>query len=337
MHILGIETSCDETSIAIINDNKQALFHKTISQSSNYGGIVPEVASRKHLVNIDVLLKEIVRSVDLKIIDAVAVTAGPGLIGSLMVGVVCAKAVAAVLRKPIIVVNHLAGHALTIMLTEDVSYPFLVLLVSGGNTQFLIVKDVNDYIKLGETLDDALGEAFDKIARILGFGYPGGALIEQRAVAGNETKYVFARPMINSGDCNFSFSGLKTDVARKIKGLQPLNEQKINDICASFQNAVTDVMEKKILLAFDRFVLETGKTCKDFVLCGGVAANKYIRCRLEQLCKSHQIRFLSPPLALCGDNALMIALVGLECYKRSLIDDISFAPKAQWPLCCAWS
>lgn len=332
MQILGIETSCDETSIAIVDGNRKILFHKTLSQDSKYGGIVPEVASRKHLENIKLILQELVGLCDLSTIDAIAVTAGPGLIGSLMVGVVCAKAIASVLKKPIIAVNHLAGHALTIQLIEEVQYPFLTLLVSGGNTQFLIVKDVDNYTKIGETLDDALGEAFDKVARMLGFGYPGGAIIERRANFGDENKYVLAKPMINSPNCNFSFSGLKTDVARKIQSLQPLDEQKICDLCASFQKSVTDVLAKKILLAFEKFALETGKACNDFVLCGGVSANQYIRNKLIDLCRLHNVRFLSSPLSLCGDNAAMIALVGVEKFKKGLIDNINFAPRAQWPL-----
>lgn len=327
MKILGIESSCDETSVAVVNDNRQILFHKTLTQTAKYGGIVPELASRSHLENIDILLKDLVQSVNLNDIDAVAVTAGPGLIGSLMVGVICAKVVASILRKPIIAVNHLSGHALTIRLVEEVSYPFLTLLVSGGNTQFLIVRDANDYVKLGETLDDALGEAFDKVARMLGLGYPGGPKIEQRASAGDENKYALARPMMNSGDCNFSFSGLKTDVARKIKSLQPLDKTTINDLCAGFQCAITDVLEKKILIALDR-----APACNTFVLCGGVSANKYIQARLEKLCNSRDIKFLNAPISLCGDNAAMIAWAGLELYRKGFASDLTFMPRAKWPL-----
>ena len=331
LKILGIETSCDESSVAIVREDKKILFHRTISQSSShlkYGGVVPEVASRAHLENLDKLLDEVIESgFDLKELDAIAVTYCPGLIGGLIVGAMYAKAIAAVLKKPVLAINHLAGHALTIQLKEDVEYPFLTLLVSGGNTQFLIVKDVDQYVKLGETRDDALGEAFDKVARMLGLEYPGGPEIEKRARLGEENKYNFPKPMWSSANCDFSFSGLKTDVSRKINALDKLEDEEVNNICASFQKTVTEVLKKKTSVAIDLFKRETKQDAKAFVLCGGVAANKYIYEKLKNFCEAQDVKFLTPPKELCGDNAAMIAWTGIERYKKGLIDDLNFCPQ----------
>jgi N6-L-threonylcarbamoyladenine synthase len=332
MKILGIETSCDDTSLAVVSADKKILFHKTASQKSNHGGVVPEVASRAHLKNIQELLVELKSCIDLSTIDAVAVTSGPGLIGSLMVGVVYAKAIASVLKKPIIAVNHLAGHALTIRLTDEVAYPYLALLVSGGNTQFLIVKGVDEYMLLGQTLDDALGEAFDKVSKMLGLGYPGGPVVEKRAKLGDESKFAFAKPMIHSRNCDFSFAGLKSDVARHIQRLGTLSEQDINDVCASFQKTISVVLEKKISVALERFAQETGGQPSAFVLCGGVSANKYVAARLGLLCDASGVRFMCSPLELCGDNAAMIAWVGIELCQAGFIDSLHFAPRAKWSL-----
>ncbi|NRA73521.1 MAG: tRNA (adenosine(37)-N6)-threonylcarbamoyltransferase complex transferase subunit TsaD [Rickettsiales bacterium] len=333
LRILGIETSCDESSVAVVCENKEVLFHKTISQTKThleYGGVVPEVASRNHLKNLDIILDDLIASgFDLKDIDAIAVTACPGLIGGLIVGVMYAKALAATLNKPILAVNHLAGHALTIRLTDDVPYPFLTLLVSGGNSQFLIVRDVDKYVKLGETVDDALGEAFDKVARMLGLKYPGGPEIEKRAKLGNEDKYDFAKPMWNSGNCNLSLAGLKTDITRKMQSLDNIGEKEINDICASFQKTVIEVLKRKLSIAFDLFKSKTQQSCKIFVLSGGVAANKYLCQHLDIFCKTHDIKFLVPPKSLCGDNAVMIAWVGVERYKKGLFDSLDFCPQAK--------
>jgi N6-L-threonylcarbamoyladenine synthase len=336
LKILGIETSCDESSVAIVREDKKILFHRTISQSSShlkYGGVVPEVASRAHLENLDKLLDEVIESgFDLKELDAIAVTSCPGLIGGLIVGAMYAKAIAAVLNKPVLAINHLAGHALTIQLKEDVEYPFLTLLVSGGNTQFLIVKDVDQYVKLGETRDDALGEAFDKVARMLGLEYPGGPEIEKRARLGEENKYNFPKPMWNSASCDFSFSGLKTDVSRKINALSKLKNDDINNICASFQKTVTEVLKKKISVALDLFKREIKQDAKAFVLCGGVAANKYIYEKIKNFCEARGIKFLTPPKELCGDNAAMIAWTGIERYKKGLIDNLNFCPQPKCEL-----
>ena len=328
LKILGIETSCDESSVAVIREDKEILFHKTISQTSThlkYGGVVPEVASRNHLKNLDILLDDLIASgFNLKNLDAIAVTSCPGLIGGLLVGTTYAKALAATLAKPILAINHLAGHAVTIRMTDEVQYPFLTLLVSGGNSQFLIVQDVDKYIKLGETVDDALGEAFDKTARMLSLKYPGGPEIEKRAKLGDENKYNFAKPMWNSNNCDLSFSGLKTDVKRTIDKLSPLQEKNVNDICASFQKTITEVLKKKLSIGFEVFKSKTQQVCKTFVLSGGVAANKYICEQLDIFCKIHSVKFLVPPKKLCGDNAAMIAWTGIERYKKGLFDKLDF-------------
>jgi N6-L-threonylcarbamoyladenine synthase len=331
LKILGIETSCDESSVAIVTEDKKILFHKSISQTNahlKYGGVVPEVASRAHLENLDKILDEVIDSgFDLKALDAIAVTSCPGLIGGLIVGVMYAKAIAASLRKPLLAINHLAGHAVTIRLTDEIGYPFLTLLVSGGNTQFLIVKDVDQYIKLGETRDDALGEAFDKTARMMGLSYPGGPQIEKSAKHGDENKYKFPKPMWDSKDCNLSFSGLKTDVARKINSLKKIEEQDVNDISASFQKTIADLLKKKLSIAITSFESELKQKVKTFVLTGGVSANKYICDKLKTFCEEQGIRFLSPPKELCGDNAAMIGWAGIERYKKGLVDALDFPPK----------
>lgn len=329
--ILGIESSCDESSVAIVREDKEVLFHKTLSQDKahlQYGGVVPEVASRAHLLNLDRILDEVVEAgFKLQDLDAIAVTACPGLIGGLIVGVMYAKALAAALKKPLLAINHLAGHAVTIRLTDKVEYPFLTLLVSGGNTQFLIVKDVDQYVKLGETRDDALGEAFDKIARMLGLGYPGGPQIEKRAIDGNPDAYNFPKPMWDSGDCDVSFSGLKSEITRRINDLGQPDDKAINNIAASFQKTVTQLLQKKLSIAFKLFQDEMKQEAKAFVLTGGVSANKYICDNLKAFCDEQGVRFLAPPKALCGDNAAMIAWTGIERYKKGLFDTLDFPPK----------
>jgi N6-L-threonylcarbamoyladenine synthase len=331
LKILGIETSCDESSVAIVNEDKEILFLKTMSQTAShlkYGGVVPEVASRAHLENLDKILDELIGSgFDLNELDAIAVTSCPGLIGALIVGVMYGKALAASLKKPLLAINHLAGHAVTIRMTNEIEYPFLTLLISGGNTQFLIVKDVDQYIKLGETRDDALGEAFDKTARILGLGYPGGPKIEKRARQGDENAYDFPKPMWDSKDCNLSFSGLKSDITRRINAIKEIEDKDINNIAASFQRTITDLLKKKLSIALDLFEFHLKQRAKTFVLTGGVSANKYICGKLESFCNEKNVKFLSPPKELCGDNAAMIAWTGLERYKKGLLDSLDFPPK----------
>jgi N6-L-threonylcarbamoyladenine synthase len=334
--ILAIETSCDETAVAVVSEDKKIHFNRVISQAqkhAKYGGIIPEIASRSHLDDLDSLLDELQTLQDFSYddIDTIAVTAGPGLIGGLIVGVMYAKALSATLNKPIVAVNHLEGHALTCRLTNAVEYPFLLLLVSGGHSQILIVNSVNEYIKLGTTLDDAVGEAFDKTAKMLGLGYPGGPVIEQRAKLGDKTKYKFPRPLSGQG-IDLSFSGLKTSVLRQIEKIENLSEQDINDICASFQEAVKDVLCDKTSRAMLEFIEKHGAAKRSFVVSGGVAANQFICNELQQLCNNNNFSFYAPPISLCGDNAVMIAWAAIERLQAGFIDDITFRPKSRWDL-----
>lgn len=331
--ILAIETSCDETSVALVTSRKEIIINEVISQISDhkkYGGVVPEVASRSHLNYLDSLLDKVKDhyGINFSTIDAIAVTAGPGLIGGVMVGVMYAKAIAASLDKPIIAVNHLEGHALTVRLTSDIEYPFLLLLLSGGHTQFLLVKDVGKYKKIGTTIDDALGEAFDKVAKMLGLGYPGGPIIEKKAQKGNPDAFSFPKSLCNRKDCNFSFSGLKTAVKRTVEqvGKENLTESVICNIAASFQKTVVEILKNKLSNAIEIFIKEMPDNKKAFVLSGGVAANQYIRTKLQNLCIKHDFKFYAPPIELCGDNAAMIGWAAIERFEKGLTDDLSFKP-----------
>ena len=340
MKVLGIETSCDETAVAIVTEDKQILstvLHSQVKEHMPYGGVVPELASRAHLLFIEGLVEKALdeAKTSLSDIDAVAVTAGPGLIGGVIVGTMVGKGIAAATNKPFIAVNHLEGHALTARLTNDVEFPFLLLLVSGGHCQILIVEGVGKYQLLGGTLDDALGEAFDKTAKLLGLGYPGGPIVEKMAVTGDANKYDFPRPLLDRPGCDFSFSGLKTAVFREVtsqhSALSTQHSEFKNDICASFQRVAGDILEDRIKNAIEIFknAHPTGET---MVVAGGVAANKYLNNRLNTLCNSLKMKFIAPPVKLCTDNAAMIAWAGLERFRLGLIDDLNFEPRARWPL-----
>ncbi|MEK6745584.1 MAG: tRNA (adenosine(37)-N6)-threonylcarbamoyltransferase complex transferase subunit TsaD [Pseudomonadota bacterium] len=335
MLILGIETSCDETAAAIVSDDKRILSNIVLSQTEHeaYGGVVPEIAARAHMEHIENVITRALAeaNVSLSEIDAVAATAGPGLIGGVIVGVMTAKAIASVHKKPFIAVNHLEGHALTVRLTDNVPFPYLLLLVSGGHCQFLIVSGVGKYQKLGGTLDDALGEVFDKTAKMLGLGYPGGAAVEQFAKKGDEHKYVFPIPLRGREGCDFSFSGLKTAVRLKIQEIGELTEQNKADICASFQYTATQSVLERAGTAINQFKAQHPEG-KHFVLAGGVAANQYIRGELQKLLTQHELELVAPPIKLCTDNAAMIAWAGIERFKLGLIDGLDFEPRARWPL-----
>jgi N6-L-threonylcarbamoyladenine synthase len=339
MKILGIETSCDETAVAIVQDDKTILSHIVLSQTLQhqpYGGVVPEIAARAHIEALDGIIARAMSDAKIKDysdLDAVAVTAGPGLIGGVIVGVMMAKAIAAAANIPIIAVNHLEGHALTIRLTDDVAFPFMLFLVSGGHCQVLAVEGVGKYQKLGETIDDSLGEAFDKVAKMLGLGYPGGPAVEQRALKGNAKRFDFPRSMRGREGCDFSFSGLKTAVKREVDALNSISEQDIDDICASFQTCVGDILEERVSNAIVMFS-ELFPDAKTLVLAGGVAANKYINARLRQTTDKYGFLLKSPPISLCTDNGAMIAWAGVERFKAGLIDDLDFKPRARWPLSC---
>jgi N6-L-threonylcarbamoyladenine synthase len=341
--ILGIETSCDETAAAVVTDERKILSNEVLSQIREhqpYGGIVPEIAARAHLNTIDTIVAHAMKTAGVKFsqLDAVCATGGPGLIGGVLVGVMTAKAIAAVGDIPFIGINHLEGHALTVRLTGDetgkeIEFPYLLLLVSGGHCQLLIVEGSGCYKRLGTTIDDALGEAFDKTAKMMGLGYPGGPMVEQYAFNGDPVRFDLPRPLKGRTGCDFSFSGLKTKVRQTIESLPPgpINEQDKSDICASFQNAVGDVLIDRCENAIDMF-LNTHPNSTHLVVSGGVAANQSVRGRLKALCKIRNLSFAAPPLALCTDNAAMIAWAGIERFKKGAIDNLAFRPRPRWPL-----
>ncbi len=334
-YILGIESSCDDTSVAIVRGDKTILANIVVSQLKDhapYSGVVPEIASRAHMRNLESAAKEAlqVAGLQLKDIDAIAVTAGPGLIGGVIVGTMFAKGLASVLKKPFIAVNHLEGHALTARLTSDVEFPYLLLLASGGHCQFIAALGVGQYKILGATLDDAVGEAFDKTAKLLGLGYPGGPVIEQLAKLGDATAYKLPFSMTDRAGCDMSFSGLKTAVRQLVEKQELITEKIIADICASFQYTVGEILAKRACNAIMMFQEICGG--RDFVIAGGVAANLYLRERLEKEVALEGFKLTAPPVSLCTDNAAMIAFAGLERLKLGLTDDLSFCPKARWSL-----
>lgn len=335
MYILGLETSCDETSAAIVSDKKEIvtnILFSQLQQHKEFGGVVPEIASRAHLQFIEQIIREATAQISLKEIEAIAVTRGPGLIGGLIVGLMVAKSLAYALRKPLIGINHLEAHALTARLVYPLEFPFMLLLISGGHCQLLEVKNVGSYRKLGGTIDDAAGEAFDKVAKMLGLDYPGGPIIEKYARLGDARRFQFPQPLSNKPDCNFSFSGLKTAVRRKIEEFAPnLNEVIIADIAASFQYTVAEILCDRIKNALTLYI-EPDFPNRYFVLAGGVAANQYIRNRLEQTLAQYNFTLIAPPIALCTDNAAMVAWAGIEHYKRDTIYSLDIEPRARWPL-----
>jgi len=338
MKILGIETSCDETAVAVVSDRKGAwqqriLAHHVASQiplHQAHGGVIPEIASRSHLDVLPTLVARCLKEAELDMgdLDGIAVAGGPGLIGGVLVGVMYAKAVAAALDLPFLAVNHLEGHALMPRLTHDVCFPYLLLLMSGGHTQFLLAQDVGRYDLLGTTRDDALGEAFDKVARLLGLAYPGGPLIEHLAQAGDPTAFAFATPLLGQPGCDLSFSGLKTDVARRVSTLS-LTPQVRADVCASFQAAVARVLVDRGKRAF-QLACQQSPSLETVVLAGGVAANLFLRSQLTQALAPATV--IAPPPSLCTDNGVMIGWAGLERFKRGLVDPLGFAPRPRWPL-----
>ena len=340
MIILGIETSCDETSASIVKEGKNGqceilsnIVHSQISEHAGYGGVVPEIAARSHIQNIDkVVEKSITESgINLKDLDAIAVTSGPGLKGGLIVGVTFAKAMASVLKIPILGINHLEGHALTIRMVENILFPYLLLLVTGGHTQLLIVKNVDDYERLGTTIDDALGEAYDKVSKSLNYGYPGGPVVERMAQKSNLNNIKFPRPLINSGDLNFSFSGLKTAVRREINKSKPLDNQMAYNICAEFQDSVIDVILSKLSLAISLFKNKYGIQNPNVVLAGGVAANKKIFSSIKKASEGEKFNISVAPQHLCTDNAAMIAWSGIERLRKE-IKSTPVVIKPRWPL-----
>jgi len=333
--ILGIESSCDETAVAIISYDPTTrekkvlgnLMHSQIAQQQEYGGVVPELAARAHLEKIHTLAAQAIEAAKIKLSDlsAIATTAGPGLIGGVVVGTMFAKGLAATLNKPFIAVNHLEGHALTARLTHDVAFPYLLLLVSGGHCQFLEVRGVGKYHLLGGTIDDAIGEAFDKVARVLNLPYPGGPKIEALAQSGNPHAFDLPRPLLGRPGCDFSLSGLKTAVRQLIQKHPDAPSQ---DVAASFQQVIIDCIVDRSKNA----IAMASKDIKSFVVGGGVAANQSVYKALEQLTKEYDLAFYAPPPNLCTDNAAMIAWTGLEYFLLGRHDDLSFEPRPRWPL-----
>ena len=341
--ILGIESSCDDTAAAVVRGvagSANILSNVVFGQTeihANYGGVVPEIAARAHAEKVDHVVEQALASATTRLseIDAIAVTSGPGLIGGVLSGVMCAKGLSAASGIPLIGINHLAGHALTPQLTDGIEFPYLMLLVSGGHCQFLLVEGHDTYTRLGGTIDDAPGEAFDKTARILGLPQPGGPSVETAALEGNSTVFSLPRPLLNRDDFNMSFSGLKTavfrardDVVSKHGGLPT---QARADLCAGFQTAVTDVLvakSRKALLA----ARSISPSVKTLAVAGGVAANGQIRTALEQLSAETETLFVAPPLALCTDNAAMIAYAGLLRFTAGMTDDFTLSARPRWPL-----
>ena len=338
--ILGIESSCDETAASIIQENDRSIpiiLSSIVSSQVNvhkeFGGVVPELAARSHIEKIDLITKKAIdeSSIKLEDIDAVAATAGPGLIVCLSVGLSFGKAMAYSLNKPFIAVNHLEGHALSPRLNSKLNYPYLLLLISGGHTQFLSVQGLGKYKRLGTTIDDAVGEAFDKTAKLIGIEFPGGPQIEVYAKKGNPNKYELPKPIINRGGCNLSFAGLKTAVLKISKQIKTKQEK--YDLAASFQKTIEEILVKKSKVAFEEFRNINKKNNNNiFVVAGGVAANTKIRETLTNLSNNEKFKPIFPPINLCGDNAAMIAMVGLEKYKLKQFSELDHPAKPRWPL-----
>jgi N6-L-threonylcarbamoyladenine synthase len=337
MRVLGIETSCDETAAAVVAADGTILSNIVFSQldeHSPYGGVVPEIAARAHLDHIEAVVRAALETsgIGWDGIDAIAATTGPGLIGGVIVGATVAKALAMVQNKPFIAVNHLEGHALTCRLTDDVPFPYLLLLVSGGHSQILIVEGVGHYRRLGSTIDDAVGEAFDKTAKMLGLGFPGGPAVEAAAKSGDPTRFDLPRPLMGRAGSDFSFSGLKTAVRNTVERLpDPITAQDLADVAASFQAAIADVLADRMKNAIAEFhaAHPTGDT---LVIAGGVAANQAIRDRLAVLTSAMGMRTVAPPLKLCTDNGAMIAWAGLERFRLGASDSLDAICRPRWPL-----
>ncbi|MET0527103.1 MAG: tRNA (adenosine(37)-N6)-threonylcarbamoyltransferase complex transferase subunit TsaD [Microvirga sp.] len=340
MRILGIETTCDETAAAVVgvgfDGRGEILSNEVLSQIAEhaaYGGVVPEIAARAHVEVLDRLIARALKNANcsVKDIDGIAVAAGPGLIGGVLVGLTTAKAMALVTRKPLMALNHLEAHALTARLTDGIGFPYLLLLASGGHTQLVAVKGVGDYVRIGTTIDDAIGEAFDKVAKMLGLGYPGGPHVERESLKGNPERFALPRPMQGRKEPNFSLSGLKTAVRIEAEKIAPLTQTDISDLCASFQAAIVDLVVDRTRVGLRHFRDIAGHPTA-LVVAGGVAANQGMRQALQRLAVETGLKLVAPPTSLCGDNGAMIAWAGLERMRLGLIDDINAPARARWPL-----
>ena len=336
---LGIETSCDETAASVVQEKADGtgkilsnIVSSQVEEHKEFGGVVPEIAARAHVEKIGFIIEKAIKNSkqDLKNIDGIAATAGPGLIVCLTVGLNAGKAIAGSLDKPFIAVNHLEGHALSPKINKKIEFPYLFLLISGGHTQFLEVLGVNNYKRLGTTIDDALGEAFDKTAKLLGIEFPGGPKIEEWAKKGDENFFKLPKPILKRGGCNLSFAGLKTAILRTSKDLK--NDKEKFHLAASFQKTINEILYEKTKVAMDQFLKNKKNKKNTFVIAGGVASNQSIRQNLTKLAKEKKFNPIFPPINLCSDNAAMIAWVGIERYKINLINDLNFLSRARWPL-----
>ena len=344
---LGIESSCDETSAAIVDSNRNILSHIIYSQipeHQKYGGVVPELAARAHILAIDDVIKRTLDAAgkNLNDIDVIAATAGPGLIGGVLVGWMAATGIAQSMQKPLVAVNHLEGHALVPRLHSaaangtdgavDVDFPYLLMLASGGHCQILLVRGVGQYEMIGQTLDDSAGEAFDKVAKMLGLGYPGGPVVDKRAAMGNPRAFNFPRPLCDKPGCDFSFSGIKTAARTFLsRETSPYSDEFINDFCASFQAAVVDCIINRLENAFGDARVITANP-RTLVVAGGVAKNSAVRSAMEHLAIKHDVTFAAPPMNLCTDNGAMIAWAGIENYRLGRVVTTPIAPRPRWPL-----
>jgi tRNA N6-adenosine threonylcarbamoyltransferase len=341
MRVLGIETTCDETAAAVVrlrpDGSGEILADEVMSQiaaHAPFGGVVPEIAARAHVEIVDSLIARALAQAHLtaRDLDGVAAAAGPGLIGGILVGLMAGKGVALATGKPLIAVNHLEAHALTARLTAGIAFPYLILLASGGHTQLLAVKGVGDYLRLGATMDDAIGEAFDKTAKLLGLPYPGGPAVEAAARDGDPERFPLPRPMMGRANADFSLSGLKTAVRHAAEAAAPLRPHDIADICASFQTAVVDVVEDRVRMGVKLFRERLGRSPQAVVIAGGVAANAALRSALERFCAEAGLPMAAPPQQLCTDNGAMIAWAGVERLRLGLTDPLDIAARPRWPL-----
>lgn len=347
--LLGIETSCDETAAAVVrrqgdgpdagpNAGKGEILSNVvfsqIAEHAPFGGVVPEIAARAHVEHLDGLIARAMDEARLgwDDLDGIAVTSGPGLIGGVIVGLMTAKGIALARGLPLIAVNHLEGHALTARLTNDVAFPYLLLLVSGGHSQLLIVKGVGQYRRLGTTIDDAVGEAFDKVAKLMNLGFPGGPAVEKIARDGNPSRFTLPRPLFGKAGCDFSFSGLKTAVRQLALAQETLDHQTKADIAAAFQVAVSDVIADRVAHAIAMMQEILDETGGRLVVAGGVAANLALRARLETVAADHNYDLIVPPPRLCTDNGAMIAWAGAEKLALGQTSDLNVSPLARWPL-----
>ena len=340
MIVLGIETTCDETAAAVVErgaDGKGRILSNIVlsqvGEHAAFGGVVPEIAARAHVEALDLIVKQAMNEAGKRYdeLDGIAAAAGPGLIGGVIVGLTTAKVIALVTGKPLVAINHLEAHALTARLTDNIAFPYCLFLASGGHTQTVAVRGVGDYVRIGTTQDDAIGEAFDKTAKLLGLGYPGGPQVEKEAMNGDATRFALPRPMQHRKEADFSFSGLKTALRLEAEKIAPISDKDVADLCASFQQAVVDVVFDRLRAGLRLFRAQFDAPSA-LVVTGGVAANLAIRKVLQRLATETGTELVAPPLELCTDNGAMIAWAGIERLALGLSDGMETAPRARWPL-----